>query len=768
MRGFTGSGVTRGYIFFRKISVVRAGGFLVLEPNFHLGRAKVRWERLLLFFGLTAALAILSSCGSSSTTVPPSITASCISNQGTGGDVTVLSTAQCTATVLNESSTLVNWSVAVTNGGSGSPGTITSGGVYTAPATPPVNTVTITATSQVASTLTATASLTIEAATVITAVVCNDSSGTSPSPLITSSLNPLSCTAYASVTTGTTVPVNWTVTNTSNPSDTLNVGSIDFNGKYIAQPVPPPGQSVTITATSQELATETMSVTATVVFDNGVLSGSYAFSTSGRLPTNVFWARAGRFTAGGGSLSGFEDTNQGGTPNTVNNNTSNTVPPTPRTITGAYSIGPDGRGTMQFCEDTSLPCTLGSPAATDSFRLVVISAQQAQMIEFSSPTATSATTIAGGEMISQDQSVTTNPGAGILSGTYSFNFSGVSTGATEESALGEFAANGHTAISAGRFTAPLAPGEIEINPTSVSSPTALAPTSYSIDSNGLGIVTLGGLTFRFYPVSTSRMKFIEIDTASSATPTTPASILTGDAYVQQTSSTCAWVVNNALNGATVLETSGASSGVVIGDVGSFTATNGAVTAASIDENNGGTVSSAVGTLSGSYTMDPCGRGTLAIGSHSYVFYIISASDAVLQEITSGVIAHGFLVPSQGGPFVDGTLTGSYAFRLGGTNAAGTAGQREDFLGQLTSDGKGNVTTGSLDINSFGTTQTGLAITDGLYAPAPAGSLRATMTLPLAAPNSTRNLVLYMVSPTLFYALDTDSTGTAIGTINNQF
>jgi hypothetical protein len=171
---------------------------------------------------------------------------------------------------------------------------------------------------------------------------------------------------------------------------------------------------------------------------------------------------------------------------------------------------------------------------------------------------------------------------------------------------------------------------------------------------------------------------------------------------------------------------------------------------------------------------------LAIGSHSYVFYIISPSFAVLQESTSGIIAHGFLVPSQGGPLVDATLTGSYAFRLGGTDAAGTAGNREDFLGQLTSAGSGTGLAGNLDLNDFGATQTGcvplttacVAITNGTYLPVPAGSLRATMVLPLTTTPSatTRNLVLYMVSPTLFYVLDADPApaGTAIGVINNQF
>ncbi len=740
----------------------------MFEPTFHLGRGRVRWERVLFFFGLTATLAILSSCGSSSTTATPTITMSC-----TPSDVQLLATSQCTATVLNLSSTLVNWSV---SGASGAPaglnfGSITlTGGLYTAPSVIPgpsqqYNAVTITATSQVDSTLTATQNLTLIPPTNIANVICVDNNSL-VAPTVSSG-NQISCTATSS--TNATVAVNWSVTNTNFPTVTTNLGSISAQGIYSAPLVPPPGQSVTITATSQASATLTLSTTATVVYGNAVLSGQYVFSTSGRLPTHAFWARAGSFSAGGGTIrGGLEDTNQGGSPNIVNNQTSNTNPPSPRTFTGSYSINPDGRGTMQFCEDTSSSCPQGG-SATAYFSIVVVSPTQVQIAEFSKPGSASATIIAGGEMISQNQSVFT-AGSGNLSGTYSFNFAGVSTGATEESVIGEFNANGHGTISAGAANVP---GEIDIDPTPSSSPTPLAGTTYTVSSNGRGTVTIDGFTFSFYPVSASRTKFIEID-APAAPATTPDSILLGDAYLQQTSVSCGWGLN-ALSGSTVFQTSGVNAsgglpGVVIADIGSFTADGlaGNVTAASIDENSGGTVSSAVGTLAGSYTMDACGRGTLAIGAHSYVFYVISPSYAVLQETTTGIISHGFLVPSQGGPFANSTLTGSYAFRLGGTDAAGTAGNREDFLGQVTSTGRGTGLAGTLDLNDFGATQTPVAIANGTYLPS--GGLRATMSLPLATTPSatTRNFVLYKISPTLFYALDVDTTGTAVGAVYNQF
>jgi hypothetical protein len=258
----------------------------------------------------------------------------------------------------------------------------------------------------------------------------------------------------------------------------------------------------------------------------------------------------------------------------------------------------------------------------------------------------------------------------------------------------------------------------------------------------------------------------------------PASILVGEAFKQQQSPTCNWGLN-ALSGATLLETSGATTaGVVVGDVGSFTASNngtvGAVSTGSLDENNGGNISSQIANLTGSYAMAAggCGRGTLSLGAHSYVFYVISASNAVLQEVTSGIVAHGLLAPSQGGPFVNGTSTtssslrGSYALQLAGSNAAGSAGQPEVIVGQLTADGAGIWKSGSLDINSNTATQTGVAQT-GTYA---ADSLPATTLRGTAHLTTTPNLVLYMVSPTLFYVLDVDPSpaGPAVGVLNYQF
>jgi hypothetical protein len=728
----------------------------VVHSRIFLRVQKTRWQHFVLFLALFPGLTILNSCGSGSTAAAPTISVYGAESSANAGGPTV----QFTASVQNLSSTLVTWQVNSVTSGNAQYGTIDTNGLYTPPATQPTNDiVTITAIAQAQTSLTATATITILAPAAIT--------GIAPSPAQPVAAN--SSEQFTATVAGgnTSTVVEWYVSNLATCSTTAyqgtlgggtsggsNVGTISPNGltaNYTAPQIPPPGGFVTIYAVSQGSTQLFYCVPVQLTFGNATLQGSFAFSTSGRVvSTNAFFARAGSFTAScpagstgctqGTLIGGIEDTNQAGT-------VTQQIP-----FTGSYTIGADGRGTMQFCEHITTTCTSG--AATSFFRIVVSSTQQsstqqAQMIEFSPPGSSNAVIAAGGEMDLQNQSIY-SAGLTNLSGSYSFNFAGVSSGSTYEAAVGEFTANGNGNILAG--AANTTPGTMDINPGGTQTLTA---SSYTVSTNGRGTATIGSLNFSFYLVSASRAKFIEIDPS-------PASILVGDAFKQQTTLTCAWGTN-VLNGSSVFLTSGSSLGAGIVDVGSFTANgSGGITLASIDENNGGTVSSRLGTLTGSYTIDPCGRGTMTIGGNSYVFYPISASNsAVLLETTSQVSAHGFLNQPQGGPFVDSTLTGSYAMSLAGVNAPGATGGREDILAQLTADGGGDVTAGSFDFNNFGFTQTGISFA-GIYLPT-AGTLRATMNLGPA-----HNLVLYQISPTQFYVLDTDATTVAGGSLYNQF
>jgi hypothetical protein len=700
---------------------------------------------------LLPALLVLTSCGGGSTSTPPptpTITASCAATS-----VTVNGTVQCTATITNLSSTLVNWQVNSIAGGNTTVGKIDTNGLYTAPTAVPTpkDIVTITAIAQAQTTLTANASgIQIKPATAISAINCTGST-TTPGLTVTSGMG-LACTATDS--SGHPISVFWQVNTITGGNATI--GTINVQGNYLAPLIPAAGGTVTITAVSQAVSTNTMSVTVNVTFGNAVLQGPFVFSTSGRVISgNGFFARAGSLNMGGdGTLIG-----------NIEDYVSQTGGAKQLTFTGIYSIGPDGRGTMQFCENISTACT---PAAAKAFfRIVVVSPQQAQIIEFSQPNTTAALEVGSGEMDSQDASVF---GSGGLAGIYSFSFSGVSSVGTPQSDVGEFSANGHNTISAGSA---ITPGRIDINN---GGPQTLSASTYSFGGNGQGtariITSAGTSVFSFYAVSSSRAKFIETD---------PSAIVVGDAFAQQISS-CNWG-DNALSGTIAFETAGTKSGVGITNLVSFMADGkGVVTAESIDQNSGGTVTTPGSPLGGSYSIDPCGRGTLNIPAtspvHQYVFYMTSVGSALIQEVTSGTVAHGTMVqPLAGpGPFTAASLSGSYALNLAGTNAtSATAGNEEDLAGQLTTSGaatsqSGTVTAGSVDINNsasnLGATQT-VSPEAGTFTVATSGN-RATMTL-----TSPQNLVLYIVSPTQAFAMvggnGNDTTGiVAIGSLFKQF
>jgi hypothetical protein len=665
--------------------------------------------------GLVAILTIsftMTACGgsasSSTTTSPGSVTIS-----PTSASVNVNSTVQFSATAANLSSTLVNWQVNDVQGGSSTTGTITTGGLYMAPSSvPSTNTVTVKAVAQSDSSVSASATVTILPAAAIIVSPGAASIGAGISQLFT-----------ATVSGGGSIAVTWEVNGEIGGDPAIGV--ISAAGVYKAPQIPPPGGTVMITAVSQSDQTVTASAMVTLLFSTFSLQNSYAFSLGGTITaTGGFFLRAGSFTADGQGhiLGGLEDLNQ---PSGVSQN----VP-----FTGTYSIGADGRGTMQICEPSSSSCT--SP--TSNFQIVVVSEKQAQIIEFD----VSAT--ANGEMNLQDTSAFTFAG---LSGTYTFDFFGLSSSQAPESVVGEFSADGSGGILSGQF-------DIDNGGTLTHLP--ILPTStYSISANGRGLATIvtssQTVSFSFYIVSTARAKFMELDSL-------PA--LSGDAYVQQT--LVPWGVNS-LNADFVFQTAGASTAGGIADAGRFTTDgNGNIVSGSgiLDENLSGTLTLGA-TFSGSYTLDASGRGTFAFSNNfTYIFYMVSANKAVIQETDSSIVADGLLLRQQGAPFTAASLQDSYALNLAGLTAAG----EEDFVGHLVADGAGNLPSGLLDINNFGSLFSAEP-NSGTYNSV-ASNGRAAMVLNPSADN--RNFVLYFVSPSQVFVLGTDSTRLASGSLYKQF
>ena len=745
------------------------------QSEFCLRNARRRHAILVL--ALFPALAALSSCGSSNTTTTPSI-----SLTGAASTVNVNGTVQFTAIISNLSSTLANYEVNGTLGGNTTYGTINSNGLYTAPATVPAgsaNVITITAIAQAQTSLTATATVTIEPPASITQI-------TPPSPVTVSAGQQTAFTATFSSGTGN--GVYWYINNSSACSTTLGYpngqvpvtggftypyGKMTSQGVYTAPVIPPAGGAIALTAVSQADAKQTLCEVVNLTFGNASLQGSFVFSSTGRvISSNRFFARAGSFTAAGGAIiGGLETYNEVGLAQAAQS---------PNPWVGSYNIGADGRGTMEFCESTT-GGACNDAMATAFFRVLILNSQQVQITEFSPNGSSVAQRTGSGELIAQATPLP-SPGLLALNGAYTFSLAGDSSSANTVSVIGEFSADGQGNIG----TNPISriPGLMDINDSSRTTPLSSVPIAstsfYSIPSNGKGTVTLqtsdpvySQLVLTIYVVSSGRAKFIESDGIS---------VLAGDIYEQQTSGvSCTWGPN-LLNGPLVIATLGGNANGEVADLISIKA-DGAGNAAAVSnyENSAGTVTNGT-SLSGTYTVGStgatCGAGTLTLGTspanHNYDFFMISSSDVVIQETTSGVVAFGHLVaPATGTPAL-GTLN-SFALNLQGRNAAGASANREDIIGQINTDATGKVIANTtptapgpllvgsvLDINNFGNTQND---------PLASGTLDLTGATPASlkdAAGVTRTFVLYPVSATQYYVLGTDTTDVAFGSLYQQF
>jgi hypothetical protein len=161
----------------------------------------------------------------------------------TSANISTSSTKQFTATVTGTTNTGVQWSVDAVIGGNSTVGTISTGGLYTAPAT--VGTHTVTITSNADTTKTASATVTVTGVTI------------SVSP-ISASINTSSTKQFTSSVTGSTnIGVTWYVDGVLNGSSTS--GTVTTGGLYTA-----PAAAGTHTVLVKANADSTQSARATV------------------------------------------------------------------------------------------------------------------------------------------------------------------------------------------------------------------------------------------------------------------------------------------------------------------------------------------------------------------------------------------------------------------------------------------------------------------------------------------------------------------------
>lgn len=717
----------------------------------------------LLFLVSLAALFALASCGSPAT----STAVTCTTNTTTNSTST--STSTCTDPVTNISVTIspstvsVNvvtaqqflvsitggtnsvtiWKVNNITGGNSTLGVIDSNGLYHAPVTvPSPATVNVTATSFEDQLVSATSAVTITPAPVV--------SITSPSAPVTVSSGSANTVNFSATETGGTGNVIlWSVGLAGGipiPGGNSTVGTINANGVYSPPPAPPVTQSVVVTAAAQDSPTSTASLAVTITgYSTSSLQGQFAFSMAGSNASGHFF-RAGSFTAdGAGNLTSVQE----------DVNTAAGATTSPISTTGAYTVGTDGRGTMQFNDGLT-------PA---NFDFVLVNGAQLQIIGFD------ATGTATGQANAQIVSTFQGTPLSALNGTYVFDFAGVD-GSNGLSQIGEFTADGAGNIKSGSIDINDGgtPSSFQIygNTTACTSPPS-SLSNYSVSSNGRGTLTLitcaagPTLTLNFYVVSRGGAKFVGTDAVKQ---------VAGFSSQQAPNAT---LNASALNGNYAFLLAGSATGAPIATAGSFSANGAGCFSAStgvLDENVNGTPTTdlpfsalpssdpACPNDAGKYTVASNGRGTItfqtASRTYNLVFYLGALGSAVIQETDAGYTTDGNFTQQQSAAFTIASIQGNYAIQTSGTLGSSL----QVSTGQIGANGAGVVTSGKLDINTGGTLVSGQAVTGSYSAPAANG--RATLTL-----NSV-NYAAYVVSPTQVYIVGIQPGQLTAGALLLQF
>ncbi|GAC1513154.1 MAG: hypothetical protein NVS1B11_24850 [Terriglobales bacterium] len=580
-------------------------------------------------------------------------------------------TQQFTATVTNTSNTAVNWSVAGSGCSGAACGSISSNGLYTAPATPPSPaTVTVTATSAADSTKSAKVSVQIVSIAVTVAP-----------KTVTVALNGTQQFVASATPSGAPQTFNWSVSCTGSPC-----GTVDSTGLYTAPATIPSPATVTVTATSTISSTATDHATVTLVTSfNSRLSGTYAFRFSGFDAAGPVLAVGNIVADGSGNISaGSEDI-------------SRTTGLQTLAITGGlYSVGTDNRGTL----------TLTTSASTSTYKFAIGSSGETLFVEFDG------TGTRGSGVL--DLATVSSFKNSALSTPYAFGFSGADATGKRAGYVGVVSADG-----AGNITS----GSLDINDAGIATTSSSVSGIYNIASSGRGTMTLSVSSvtknFAFYLVSSSEIFFISTD------PVAMNPRVSGVAINQNVSQA---FTNAAFNGSSVFyltgaDSTGAFSNVVMGVAN--TDGNGNITG-TFDENNAGSITGNT-SFTGTYSATGNGRYTATLFSTPVIIYAVTANKGFVQDQSSPSVTNGLLEPQRNSPFSAASIGGTFV--AGTLNVATSAAQ--DIEAALSLNSTAGTISGTQDETDGG--QNANQALTGTYTVTANGRGTLTLSSPSGAP-----------------------------------
>jgi hypothetical protein len=495
--------------------------------------------------------------------------------------------------------------------------------------------------------------------------------------------------------------------------------------------------TITATATEDGSAEDVATITVVPAGSNGLFNGHYVFFVQGNDSDGRFCVGGTIVADGNGNITGGEQDYSGAA-----------LLSGPDPVTGSYSIGPDGRGSLTLLvAGTELP-----NFGVETFSLAVASAGHALITQFDG------TATADGSLDLQSASAM-DPAA--IDGAYAFitqgwNYlSGVPIGY-----------GGVLRMSAPSGT--LDGGTYFANGGGISWSGAVAGTVTAPDAYGRGTFTLDwGLDFAYYAVQGQVLRLVGRNS--------PKWTVGGSMYGQGEAGANGTFSNASLSGDYVLFQAGYTSDGAMGLAGLLTADGaGGVVAGVVDTNDAGTPTfSSIAGLA-TYTIGGDGAGSLILPatvdtagniSNLVIFAVDPAINvldpnspspggaALVMEFENHAMATGYLVPRSSGAF-----GGSYALGLRQytfTSQASWAGQTEVTGGGLS---------GSVDVNDNGAASPG-AILSGTHSADAANEGRWTGSLALGG--SSHAVRYYRVSPATWIILDMDPTHAGIGTMEKK-
>jgi hypothetical protein len=595
------------------------------------------------------------------------------------------------AAITGSSNTAVQWTLSGYGCTGATCGTITSGGLYTAPSAPPSPSfVFVTATSVADSTKSSTATATIvqQIAVSISPTSAQIAAGHGQQ--------------FAAKVTGTTLAgVTWSVAGAG--CSGAACGTVSTTGLYTAPSAVPSPAQVTVTATAIADGETKASATVTIIVPVAVtISPTSDIVTVGQQQ---------QFRA---SVSGS----------------------TNKAVTWSVS-GSGCSGTA--CGSISSSGLYTAPAAVPSPATIIVKA--------TSQANTSASASAVVTLLATNNSK--------LKGQYAFLFTGFnSAGAYQEA--GSITADGN-----GRLVS----GLEDVNDAASPTTNVSIAGTYQVGADNRGVMTisspLGSHTFRFtLNLLGTKGRLISFDQSG----------VRGSGVIERQDPTA--FDPSVLSGGYVLKLAGMDVfGARIGALGLiFPDGNGFISGSSLDVNDGGSVSPTFATFSGIYSVDSTGRGTATLsipgfdgGTFDFAFYVVSANELLLISVDplsfDNPIFSGPAELQTGAPFATASFNGGSVFSISGTN--GTA--PEDTVGRFQFDGKSNVSE-IFDQNSGGAVTVGGAMT-GAYDIELNG--RGTLNLDNSADGSVTVWYLYAISPNTAFIMDASTGAVAIGEMKSQ-